>query len=34
MLENLEYRDLCWIEQEFSGISFRDMRLEKRFKYI
>ncbi|WP_410525818.1 transposase DNA-binding-containing protein [Rickettsia endosymbiont of Oedothorax gibbosus] len=30
----MEDTDLCWIEQEFSGISFRDMRLVKRFKYI
>lgn len=26
--------DLCWIEQEFSGIDFRDVRLVKRFQYI
>jgi hypothetical protein len=26
--------DLCWIEQEFGGISFEDIRLVKRFKHI
>ena len=26
--------ELCWIEQEFSGINFRDIRLVKRFKCI
>lgn len=30
----MEATELCWIEQEFSGISFRDIRLVKRFKYI
>ncbi|ABV84893.1 IS4 family transposase [Rickettsia massiliae] len=30
----MEATDLCWIEQEFGDISFRDMRLVKRFKYI
>ena len=26
--------DLCWIEQEFGDISFKDIRLVKRFKHI
>lgn len=30
----MEATDLCWIEQEFRGISFKDIRLVKRFKHI
>ena len=30
----MEAIDLCWVEHEFGNISFKDMRLVKRFKYI
>lgn len=30
----MEATDLCWIEQEFGGIRFKDIRLVKRFKHI
>ena len=26
--------ELCWVEQDFGNIRFKDVRLAKRFKYI